>query len=71
MLCIYIYIYMNTHTYVCMYTYVYRPAFRKQAHRESTAHTPGPPTKSLDFRGFDSSRLLILRGGNSHVRMNS
>ena len=32
--------------------------------------TPSPPTKSLDFRGFDSSRLLILRGGNSHVRMN-
>ena len=29
---------------------------------------PSPPTKSLDFRGFDSSRLLILRGGNSHVR---
>ena len=27
--------------------------------------TPGLPTKSLD--GFDSSRLLILRGGNSHV----
>ena len=25
--------------------------------------TPSPPTKSLDFRGFDSSRLLILRGG--------
>ena len=24
--------------------------------------------KSLDFRGFDSSRLLSLRGGNSHVR---
>ena len=31
--------------------------------------TPSPPTKSLDYRGFDSSRLLILRGGNSHVRM--
>ena len=30
--------------------------------------TPSPPIKSLDFRGFDSSRLLILRGGNSHVR---
>ena len=30
--------------------------------------TPGPPTKNLDFRGFDPSRLLILRGGNSHVR---
>ena len=26
------------------------------------------PTKSFDFEGFDSSRLLILRGGNSHVR---
>ena len=33
-----------------------------------TSVTPSPPTKSLDFRGFDSSRLLILRGGNSHVR---
>ena len=32
------------------------------------AYTPSPPTKSLGFRGFDSSRLLILRGGNSHVR---
>ena len=29
---------------------------------------PSPPTKSLDFRRFDSSRLLILRGGNSQVR---
>ena len=31
-------------------------------------HTPSPPTKSLGFEGLDSSRLLILRGGNSHVR---
>ena len=31
--------------------------------------TPSPPTKSLGFRGFDSSRLIILRGGNSHVRI--
>ena len=30
--------------------------------------TPSPPTKSLGFRRFDSSRLLILKGGNSHVR---
>ena len=30
--------------------------------------TPSPPTKSLGFEGIDSSRLLILRGGNSHVR---
>ena len=31
--------------------------------------TASPPTKSLDFRGFDSSRLLILKGRNSHVRI--
>ena len=30
--------------------------------------TPSPPTKSSGFEVFDSSRLLILRGGNSHVR---
>ena len=33
------------------------------------AITPSPPTKSLDFRGFDASKLSILRGGNSHVRI--
>ena len=35
---------------------------------QSPVNTPGPPTKSSDFRGSDSSRLLIPRGGNSHVR---
>ena len=35
----------------------------------STHSTPSPPTKSSGFGGFDSSRLLILRGGNSYVRM--
>ena len=30
-------------------------------------NTPSPPTKSLGFRGFDSSKLLVLKGGNSHV----
>ena len=30
--------------------------------------TASPPIKSLGFEGFDSSRLLIQRGGNSHVR---
>ena len=34
----------------------------------SLDNTPSPPTKSAGFRGFDSSRLLILKGGNSHVR---
>ena len=42
---------------------------RKNKHEIlKTDRTPSPPTKSLDFRGFDSSRLIILRGGNSHVR---
>ena len=31
--------------------------------------TPSPPTKSLHFRSFDSSKLLIIKGGNSRVRM--
>ena len=35
----------------------------------SSSSTPSPPTKSLDFRGLDSSRLLILRGENYHVRI--
>ena len=35
----------------------------------STHSMPSPPTKSLGFRGFDSSKLLILKVGNSHVRM--
>ena len=30
---------------------------------QEQARTPNLPTKSLDFRGFDSSRLLIQRGG--------
>ena len=29
---------------------------------------PSLPTKSSGFGGFDPSRFLILRGGNSHVR---
>ena len=31
--------------------------------------TPSPPTESLDFRSFDSSKLLIIKGGNSRVRI--
>ena len=34
-------------------------------HHSIVWYTPSPPTKSLGFGGFDSSRLLILRGGNS------
>ena len=45
-----------------MYIYIYIHIYTH------TYDTPSPPTKSLGFGGFDSSRLLILRGGNSHVR---
>ena len=31
-------------------------------------NTPSPPTKSLGFDGFDSSKLLIIFGGNYHIR---
>ena len=31
--------------------------------------TPSLPTKSLGFEGFDSSKLLILRGGNFHIHI--
>ena len=34
-----------------------------------TDATPSPPTKSLGFGGFDSSKLLILRDGNYNVRL--
>ena len=36
---------------------------RARAARARAACTPNPPTKNSGFRGFDSSRLLILRGG--------
>ena len=78
------YIYIYVYIYIYIYVYEYdipklprRGSRPKRRLRENTAitHTqttiiimPSPPTKSLDFRGFDSSRLLILRGGNSHVR---
>ena len=43
------------------------PAENTNADTNANTNTPSPPIKSLDFRGFDSSRLLILRCGNSHV----
>ena len=47
-----------------------RKSPRVRIHGESAwrlGPTRSPPAKSLDFRGFDSSRLLLLRVGNSHV----
>ena len=39
-----------------------------RSHNHTNNNTPSLPIKSLDFRGFDPSKLLILRGGNYHVR---
>ena len=58
-MCIHIYIYVYVCMYVCVYIYIYIYIY---------IYTPSPPMKSFDFRGFDSSKLLILKGGNSHVR---
>ena len=72
---VYIYIYTHMYIYIYMYTYIYIYMNQGSERRESLAErptvpaiTPSPPIKSLYFRGFDSSRLLILRGGNYHVR---
>ena len=43
-------------------------AWEARGEEMSVVRTPSPPTKSLGFEGFDSSSLLILRGGNSYVR---
>ena len=73
--CIYIYISI-IYIYMYIYIYIYYISYTTRARRswadaDASSRgicTPSPPTKSLGFSGFDSSRLLILRGGNSHVR---
>ena len=35
----------------------------------SRTTTPSSPTKSSGFRGFDSNKLLIIRGGNYHIHI--
>ena len=75
---------MYTYTYIYIYIYTYtciRKRHQKlimsirvtskaggEPHLGGRTSRPSPPTKSFDFEGFDSSKLLILRGGNSHVR---
>ena len=61
-MCIHIYIYIYIHIY--KYIHINYECWQDLP----VLITPSPPTKSLDFRGFASSRLLILRGGNSRVR---
>ena len=79
--CIYIYIYIyQIHTYIFEYYYfllllllllfniiITNAITTATIINIKNMITPSPPIKSFDFRGFDSSKLLILRGGNSHV----
>ena len=44
--------------YICIRIYIYICIYM---------YTASPPTKSSGFRGFDSNKLLILRGGNYHI----
>ena len=43
---------------MCISVYIYIYIYKKS-----------PPIKSLDSRGFDSNKLLILRGGNYHIHI--
>ena len=65
---IYIYIYIYTYIYIYIYTYICcNPGPCVGAARSmSLWRTVAPASlraKTLDFGGFDSSRILILRGG--------
>ena len=74
---IYIYIYIHTHIYIyiyiCTYMFIYiyyRNATRGASRTEipprlgaTVTYGQSPYTKILDFGGFDSSRILSLRGG--------
>ena len=51
---------MYVYVYVCVYIYIYMYVYTLV---EFAWATVNPRTKNLDFRGDDSSRLLILRGG--------
>ena len=69
-LTVYIYIYIYIHIIVI------HVVQRDNCDRDSRggrrvgllSSTPSPPTRSFDFTGFDVSKLLILKGGHSHVR---
>ena len=78
-MCVYIYIYIMTNAIFAVFTVNIDDSEHMLLIRISiirgsdqggvnSGETSSPPTKSSGFEGFDSSRLLILRDGNSHVR---
>ena len=66
----YIYAYVCIYIYICIHTSVLKLPRPRGIRETRTPNlpaknlpaTPSPPIKSLDFRGFDSSKLLNLRG---------
>ena len=54
-ICIYIYIYIYIHTYIHTHIHIYIYTY--------IVCLPNLPTDIVDFRGFDSSTILIERGG--------
>ena len=63
---IYIYIYIYLFMYECVYIYIYIELFRFPSQKETPKRPPERSAnlraKLLDFRGFDSSIIFILRG---------
>ena len=59
-ICIYIYIHIYTHTYIHTYVYIYIWTGEQTSGRADVlTSTANLRTKILDFRGFDSSRILL------------
>ena len=51
------------YTYIYIYIYIYVGIYNNATCIFHKRATSAPEIKNLDFRGFDSSRFLILRGG--------
>ena len=54
------------HIYIYIYIYICLIIYMIDIERDgdkSEQHAPHPPTNMVDFRGFDSSTISILRGG--------
>ena len=67
-LSIYIYIYLFMYARGCHHTRPHRPVARADASQARTPttnvrQTANLPTNIVDFGGFDSSIILVLRGG--------
>ena len=67
----YVYIYIYTYNKLRNISYVDMSRYSIVRYPASGARgdMPRPPTKSSGFSGFGSSKLSILKGGNSYARI--